>query len=194
MSAKLLIWGGIAAAALAALGIKGASLYNKAAQALGMINFNFSFVRIHGLVGEEITKFTNPTIRVVFNLNLKNFTGFNIDVQKIYCRIETKKEGTKDWSVIALPSGYFNIKLADGGELNKPLYFDFKGVGTITSLINKANRHRVVITAELKGQRLPEYTTDLDLTGPISKFWDLAQKVNTIKQKVGLKGIDELAN
>ncbi len=183
---KVLLFGGIATALVFA-GLKGAEVYNRVSQALGTINFNFSFVRIDGFVGEKVTWFTNPTIRVLFNLNLKNFSGFNLDVQKIYCRVEVQKAGTKEWAVIALPSGYINLKLLDGAEMNKPLSFDFKGLSTITSLTNKDNRHRVVITAEVKGQRLPAYTTDLELAGSFSKF------LTTAKKLIGLKGVAELA-
>jgi hypothetical protein len=184
---KILMFAGLAAA-VAAVGVKGYSEVNKLKQALGTFNFSFAFVRIHGLIGEGITKFTNPTIRVIFNINLKNFTGYNIEINKIYARIETQKAGSNSWSVIATPGGYMDIKLADGGNIDKLIQFDFKGLGTITSLISKTNRHRVVMTYTFKGKSMPEYTTDLDLAGPIAAFW--AKSKNAIN---ALKGVEDLA-
>jgi hypothetical protein len=181
---------GLGLAALAAVitgGVKGVSAYNKLKDAVGNFNFAFAFLRIHGLIGEGITKFTSPTIRVLFNLNLKNFTGFDIQVTKIYARIEMQKAGSKDWSVIATPTGYLDLNLKDGKEENKTLTFDFKSLATITSLINKNNRHRVYMTYQFKGQAM-NYTTDLDLTGPISTYW------TKIKSSFpALKGVEDLA-
>jgi len=177
---KILI-GTAIVAGVATLGVKGASLYNKVKQAAGNINFSVSFLRIHGLIGEGLTKFISPTIRVLFNLNLSNFSGFDIDVKKIYARIEANKAGTNSWDVIAKTNSYLDIALVDGKESNKTLTIDFKGLSTVTSLTNKGNRHRVVLTYNFKGQQL-DYTSDLDLTGPISTYWAKAKNsINSLK-------------
>lgn len=162
-------------------GYKGVSFYNKVKQASGNITFDVSFLRIHGLIGEGITKLVSPTIRTLFNLELKNFSGFDIEVTKIFARIETNKAGSKDWNPIATTTDYFAIKLFDGKQINKTLTFDFKGLGTITSLINKTNRHRIVLTYNYKGQQL-EFMKDVDLTSPINSFWQKAQsKFNSLR-------------
>jgi hypothetical protein len=160
-------------AVLAALGFaayKGTSFLNKVKQASGNINFAVSFSRIHGLIGEGLTKLISPTIRVLFNLNLKNFSGFSVDVKNIYARIETQKDTDKSWSAIATTSSYFNITTNDGTEINKTLTFDFKGIPTITSLISKGNRHRIVMTYNFKGQQL-QFIEDIDISGPINSYW-----------------------
>lgn len=168
-------------AAVATLGYKGVSFVNKLKQASGNITFNVSFLRIHGLIGEGITKFVSPTIRTLFNLELKNFSGFDIEVTKIIARVEYNKAGTQDWTVIATTDNYFTIKTTDGKIIYKTLVFDFKGLGTITSLINKTNRHRIVLTYNYKGQQL-QFIQDVDLTSPINSFWQKAQKsFNTLK-------------
>lgn len=155
-------------------GYKGVSFVNKLKQAAGNINFDIAFVRVHGLVGEGITKFTSPTIRTLFNLSLKNFSGFDVEVTKIYARVETNKANSQDWSVIATTIDYLKINLPDGKQINKTLTFDFKGLGTITSLINKTNRHRIVLTYNYKGQQL-QFIKDVDLTSPINSFWQKAK-------------------
>lgn len=159
---------------LAFAGYKGVSFYNKVKQASGNINFNVSFLRVHGLMGEGITKFVSPTIRTLFNLNLKNFSGFDVEVTKIYARIETNKAGSNNFNVLATTTDYFTINLIDGKEINKTLIFDFKGLATITSLINKTNRHRIVLTYNYKGQQL-QFINDVDLTSPINSFWQKAK-------------------
>jgi hypothetical protein len=168
-------------AAVATLGYKGVSFVNKVKQASGNITFNVSFLRIHGLIGEGITKFVSPTIRTLFNLELKNFSGFDIEVTKIIARVEYNKAGTQDWTNVATTDNYFTIKTTDGKIINKTLVFDFKGLATITSLINKTNRHRIVLTYNYKGQQL-QFIQDVDLTSPINSFWQKAQKsFNTLK-------------
>ena len=165
-------------------GYKGISFVNKLKQASGNINFDVAFVRVHGLIGEGITKFTNPIIRALFNLSLKNFSGFDVEVTKIYARIETNKAGTSDWSVIATTIDYLKINLPDGKQINKTLTFDFKGLGTITSLTNKSNRHRIVLTYNYKGQQL-QFIQDVDLTSPINSFWQKAK--NTFNSFKGVQ-------
>jgi hypothetical protein len=167
--------------AVAALSYKGVSFVNKLKQASGNINFDVAFLRVHGLIGEGIAKFTSPTIRTLFNLNLSNFSGFDIEVTKIFARVETNKAGTQDWSAIATTSNYITIKITDGKVINQTLTIDFKGLGTITSLINKANRHRIVLTYNYKGQQL-QFIKDVDLTSPINAFWKKAQgQFNSLK-------------
>lgn len=167
--------------AVAALSYKGVSFVNKLKQASGNINFDVAFLRIHGLIGEGISKFTSPTIRTLFNLKLSNFSGFDIEVTKIFARVETNKGGTQDWSVIATTSNYIAIKITDGKVINQTLTIDFKGLVTITSLINKANRHRIVLTYNYKGQQL-QFIKDVDLTSPINAFWKKAQgQFNSLK-------------
>ncbi len=149
---------------------KGVSFVNKLKQAAGNITPDVAFVRVHGLMGDGITKFTNPTIRTLFDLSIKNFSGFNIDVTNIYARVETSKGNSNSWSVIATTSDYMKISLQDGKQINKTLTLDFKGLGTITSLISKTNRHRIVLTYNYKGQQL-QFIKDVDLTSPINSFW-----------------------
>lgn len=156
---------------LAYAGFKGATFYSKVKQASGNINFKVSFLRVHGLVGEGITKFLSPTIRTLFNLNLTNFSGFDVEVTRIYARIETSKATSNNiWDVIATTTDYQSIKLVDGKEINKTLTFDFKGLATISSLIKKTNRHRIVLTYNYMGQQL-QFISDVDITGPINSFW-----------------------
>lgn len=180
-------------AGLVAASYKGVSFYNKVKQASGNITFGVSFLRVHGLVGEGITKFLSPTIRTLFNLNLKNFSGFNVDVTKIFARIETNKSGATTWDAIATTTDYLAINLKDATQINKTLTFDFKGTGTISSLINKKNRHRIVLTYNYKGQQL-QFIQDVDLAGPINSFW---QKVkggtNSLKGTNAINTINLLA-
>ena len=177
---------------------KGYSFYNKLKQASGNINFNVSFLRVQGLIGNGITKFLSPTIQVAFKLNIKNFSGFDIDVKKIYARVESNQANNDKWNVIATSSGfghnslyiegYLNLKLKDGLEDNYDLYIDFKGLPTIKSLMNKTTRQRIVMTYEYKGQAL-DYTSDVDIATPINAYW---QKIkNGIHS---LKGVASFGN
>ena len=147
----------------------------------GNINFAVAFLRVHGLIGEGILKFTSPTIRTLFNLQLRNFSGFDIEVNKIYARIETNVAGSQDWKVIATTTDYLTIKLPDGKVKNETLTLDFVGLDTITSLINKKNRHRIVLTYNYKGQQL-QYVSDVDITGPINSYWQkIKGNTNSLK-------------
>ncbi len=169
---------------------KGVSFVNKVKQASGNVNFNLSFLRIHGLIGDGITKFISPTVRVLFNLNTKNFSGFDIEVTKIFARVESNKVNSTSWSVVASTNNYTKLNLRDASETNTILTFDFKGLSTITSLLNKTNRHRIVLTYNYKGQQL-ETIKDIDITGPLNSFWQKAtQKFNSLK---GLTSATHLA-
>lgn len=161
---------------------KGVSLYNKVKIGVTNITPNVSFLRVHGLIGDGITKFLSPTIRTLFNLNIKNFSGFDIDVTKIYAKIEVSKDGGKNYKSIATTSNYINISIPDGKEINKELTIDFKGLSTISSLMNKNNSHRILLSYNYKGQAL-QTTQDIDISGQISSYW---QK---IKGSFSLKGI-----
>ena len=155
---------------LVAVSYKGASFYKKLKQASGNIMFDVSFLRIYGLVGEGITKFISPTVRVLFNLELKNFSGLNIEITDIFARIDFSKNGGKDWASVASAINRLTINSKDGSQINKELTFDFKGISTITSLINKTNKHRIVLTYNLKGQQL-QFIKEIDISGPLSAFW-----------------------
>jgi hypothetical protein len=160
---------------------KGIAFYNKVKNGVGNITFNVSFLRVHGLIGDGLTKFISPTIRTLFNLNLKNFSGFNIAVTQIYARVETQKSVNGKWAVIATTNDYMSINLPDGKSVDKTLTIDFKGLGTIASLTNKLNRHRIVLTYNYKGQTL-SFIQEVDLTSPISSFWNkMKNSFNTLK-------------
>lgn len=182
ISAVVALVGGIA--------YKGVSFVNKIKQASGNINVNVSFLRIHGLMGDGITKFISPVVRVLFNLNIKNFSGFDIEVNKIFARVETNKVNSTTWDVIASTNDYLKITLRDGKQSNTTLTLDFKGLSTITSLLNKTNRHRIVLTYNYKGQQL-ESIKDIDITGPLNSFWQKVQSnFNSLK---GLTSATHLA-
>lgn len=166
---------------LAGCAYKGVSYVHKIKQASGNVNYNISFLRIHGLVGEGITKILSPTIRILFNLNIKNFTGFDIEVKNIYVKVQTQTTGSNEWKTIGTTNGYTNLSVIDGKEKNETLVFDFKGLTTINSLINKKNRHRIVMTYEFKGQSL-DYTNDVNITGAINTYWQKAKNsINSLK-------------
>lgn len=168
---------------------KGYSFYNKLKQASGNINFNVSFLRVHGLVGNTgIAQLLNPILRIIFNLNVKNFSGFDIDVQNIHVRVETQPTNSTTWKPLGSTTVYINLSVKDGKEKDEELYFDFKGFATIASLTNKKNRHRIVMTYEYKGQAL-DYTSDVDIATPINAYW---QKIkNGIHS---LKGVASFGN
>lgn len=161
---------------------KGYSFYNKVKQATGNVNFSISFLRVHGLVGKKgFEQFLHPVIRILFNLNVKNFSGFDIDVKNIRVRVEAQTAGNDTWNMIGATTVYLNLSVKDGKEKNQELYFDFKGIATITSLINKKNRHRIVMTYEYKGQSL-DYTSDVDIVTPINTYWQkIKSGVNSLK-------------
>lgn len=161
---------------------KGVAMYNKLKQASGNINFSVSFLRVHGLVGGTgITQLLNPIIRVLFNLNVKNFSGFDIEVKNIHVRLETQTTGNTTWKVLGTTNVYINLTVKDGKDKDEELRFDFKGLATIASLTNKKNRHRVVITYDFKGQPL-EYISDVDITSPINSYWQKARNnFNSLK-------------
>ena len=167
---------------LGLLAWKGYSVYSKVKAGIGNITPTVSFLRIHGLIGDGLTKFISPVIRTLFNLNIKNFSGFDISVTKIYARIETQKAGIGNWNSIATTSTYLSIAVKDGTQKDIILTIDFKGLGTISSLINKSNRHRIVLTYDYKGQTL-QTIKDVDISSPINSFWMKA------KGSLSLKGI-----
>ncbi len=168
---------------------KGYSFYNKVKQATGNVNFSISFLRVHGLFGNKgIEQLLNPVIRILFNLNVKNFSGFDIDVKNIRVRVEAQTAGNSTWNMIGATTVYMNLAVKDGTEKNQELYFDFKGYATITSLTNKKNRHRIVMTYEYKGQSL-DYTSDVDIVTPINTYW---QKIKSGVNS--LKGISSFGN
>ena len=161
---------------------KGYSFYNKVKQATGNVNFSISFLRVHGLLGNKgIEQLLQPVIRILFNLNVKNFSGFDIDVKNIRVRVETQTAGNTTWNMLGATTLYINLAVKDGTEKNQELYFDFKGFATITSIINKKNRHRIVMTYEYKGQSL-QYISEVDITSPINSYWQKVRKnINSLK-------------
>lgn len=161
---------------------KASALANKLKQATGNINISVSFLRVHGLVGSKgIAQLLNPIIRVLLNLNIKNFSGFDVEVKNIRVRIETLKSGSKDWIFLGATDKYINLSVTDGKEKDETLTLDFKGFATIASVTNKKNRHRIFVTYELKGQAL-EYISDIDITSPISAYWQkIKGSINSLK-------------
>ena len=77
-----IVWG---LGVLGLLAWKGYSVYSKVKAGVGNITPTVSFLRIHGLIGDGLTKFISPVIRTLFNLNIKNFSGFDISVTKNLC-------------------------------------------------------------------------------------------------------------
>ena len=161
---------------------KGVSYVNKIKQATGNLNFSVSFLRVHGLVGNKgIEQLLNPIIRILFNLNVKNFSGFDIEVKNIRVRVEAQTASNTTWKMIGATTVYLNLSVKDGKEKNQELYFDFKGFATITSLTNKKNRHRIVMTYEYKGQSL-DYINDVDIVTPINTYWQkIKGGINSLK-------------
>lgn len=139
------------------------------------IDFNISFNRVHGLMGEGFSRFVSPVIRTIFTLSLKNFSGLNLAVNKIYTRIEVQKPGSMDWTVIASQVSYINIISNDGTNKDVAIPVDIKGFAAIGSLTNRKNKHRAVVSYEFKGVS-GTYIKDLDVAGPIAVWYDQQKK------------------
>lgn len=148
---------------------------NKLKEKAANIDFGFGFNRIHGLIGDGISKFLSPTVRIIFNLQLKNFSGINLEAKKIYTRIEAQKPGQKDWTVVATQTGYQNIAIKDGENKTFPVSMDVKGFASISSLTNRKNRHRAVVSYEFKGIA-GTYTSDIDIASKLGAFYDQQKK------------------
>jgi len=174
MSRKVIIGGTILAAVI---GI-GAAVINKVKKGVEKIDLNVSFLRVHGLVGTIF----NPGLQVVFNLNVKNFSGLDIEVRDVYTRIETAKAGSNEWSTVATQADYVNVAVINGKTSNLAIVIEFKGLPLLKSFIDKTNRHRAVVSYSFKGIG-GEYVKDLDLNGAIAPY------VATLKSKLGLSGV-----
>lgn len=155
--------------------IAGKVAVDKLKQKAANIDFNIGFNRIHGFMGEGISKFLSPVIRTIFTLSLKNFSGLNLAVNKIYTRIEVQKPGSLDWTVIASQVNYINIAVNDGTNKDVAIPVDIKGFAAIGSLTNRKNKHRAVVSYEFKGIS-GTYVKDLDLAGPIALWYDQQKK------------------
>lgn len=139
------------------------------------IDFNIGFNRIHGFMGEGLSKFLSPVIRTIFTLSLKNFSGLNLAVNKIYTRIEVQKPGSMEWTVIASQVNYINVAINDGQSKNVDIPVDIKGFAAISSITNRKNKHRAVVSYEFKGIS-GTYVKDLDLAGPLFTWYDQQKK------------------
>lgn len=168
------------------LAVGGKYTIDKLKRAAANIDFGISFNRIHGLVGEGVAKFLNPTIRLVFDLTLKNYSGLDLDASNIFTRIETKKPGETSWSIIATQQGYMNIRVPNGKEKTQQITVDVKGFSTIGSITNKKNSHRAVVKYTFKGIEM-EYVKELDVAGPISQYW---QNVKSKFSSLGAASIE----
>lgn len=139
------------------------------------IDFSVDFSRVHGFMGSGITKFLSPTIRTIFNLTLKNFSGFALSAEKIYTRIEVQTPGSEDWTIIASQTEYINVAVADGATVVKPISVDIKGLASLKSIFNRKNKHRAVITYNFKGVS-GNYITNIDVAGKFGAWYDSQRK------------------
>lgn len=156
------------------------------------IDFSIDFNRVHGFMGDGLTKFLNPTIRTIFNLTLKNFSGYNLSAEKIYTRIEVQTPGSTDWTLIASQIEYITVSVTDGKTTVTPIAIDIKGLAAIKSLFNKKNKHRAVVTYNFKGVS-GNYITAIDIA---SKFdvWYSAQrkKIPALPQLSGVSDTNSI--
>jgi len=180
MKKGTLIIGSILLAAAAGTAYTVSTYKKKAAN----ITFGFGFNRIHGLIGEGISKFLNPTIRTVFNIDIKNYSGLNLSAEKVYARLEVRTPGSNSWDVVATQTGYKNFTINDGKEISQEITMDVKGAAAITSLTNKKNLHRVAVSYVFKG--VPGvYHEEIQIADQVTAYW------NKMKLKFpGLTGVE----
>jgi len=179
------IFAGVSITTLAVIGaIKGISFYNKAKNAINNIQFLFSFVRVQGLIGEGITRFTNPIFQVIFFLEVKNLSDFNIDATNIVATIQ-ESNNSLSWNTIAISDNQFKINVpARGGSSKTQMPINFKGFSTIKALANMSGKkYRALITYRYKGASL-QYIQDI----PLQQHIKLA--IDSLKIGLNLKGID----
>ncbi len=169
MNKGVLILAGAVATGLAVF--TGKKAVEKIKRSVANIDFGISFNRIHGLVGEGVARFLNPTVRVLVDLTLKNYSGFDLEAKKIFTRLETRLPSQADWSIIATQQGYLDINVANGAEKKNTLQIDVKGFAAIGNLTKKTTKCRAVVKYEFKGIEL-EYIKEIDVAAPIAAYWN----------------------
>lgn len=173
MSSKGVIIG--LTALIGTLAVAGRFTINRLKERAANIEFNINFNRIHGFMGEGITRFLSPIIRTYFTISLKNFSGLNLSANRIYTRIEVQRPGSLEWTVIATQVDYLNVSVTDGQTKNIQVPVDIKGFSAIASITNRQNKHRAVVSYQLKGVNAT-YVKDLNISGSLFTWYDQQKK------------------
>lgn len=164
-------------------GVKGYSFYNKLKNAVNNIQFMFSFVQVNGLIGSGITKFTNPVLQVIFELQVKNLSDFNVNATNIVATIQQQSKDLS-WNNIAQTENQFIINApAKGGSSKINIPINFKGLSTLSSVANIKSNYRALITYQYRGTSL-QHKENI----PLQQYIKLA--IDNLKSGLNLKGIE----
>lgn len=160
---------------------KGISYYNRVKNATNNMQIGFAFVRVHGLIGNGITKLTNPVLQVIFQLQIKNLSDFVIKATNIVATVQQNING--QWSQIAITDNFFQFNSAPGTSTNVTIPINFAGLTTLASIANiNTRKYRVLVTYRINNNTL-SFTQDL----PLQQY--LRGSIDALKAGLNLKGL-----
>lgn len=165
--------------------IKGVSYYNRVKTAVDNIQFNFAFVRVQGLIGQGITRFTNPILQVIFQIQIQNLSDFDIRATRVVATIQQQAANSKEWTNIAQANHPFEINVKQGKSFSHDLPVNFQGLSTLKSLANlSTNKYRVLVSYRVNNNTLV-YTKNL----PLQQY--LKSSIDSLKAGLNLKGLQQ---
>lgn len=158
------------------------SQVSKFKDAASNFTFNVFFKRIHSLKLNVLT--------VVYGAQIKNLSGISVTAKNTFVLLQFSSDNGMNWDNIGASNKRINIPLKDNETASVEMEVQVNMSDTLTSLLAKSNRYRIVVKYEVFGAQ-QQYVKAYDFTKnlksiPGFKGIDGVQKAPTLGQKKDL--------
>lgn len=172
----------LGAAGLVAVGAIVKSQISKFKDAASNFTFNVFFKRIHSLKLNVLT--------VVYCAQIKNLSGISVTAKNVFVLLQFSSDNGMNWDNIGASNKRINVPLKDNETASVEMEVQVNMSDTLTSLLAKSNRYRIVVKYEVLGVQ-KQYVKAYDFTKnlksiPGFKGIDGVQKAPTLGQKKDL--------
>ena len=172
----------LGAAGALAVGAIVKSQVKKLKDAASNFTFNVFFKRIHSLKLNVLT--------VVYGAQIKNLSGISVTAKNVFVLLQFSSDNGMNWDNIGASNKRINIPLKDNETASVEMEVQVNMSDTLTSLLAKSNRYRIVVKYEVFGAQ-QQYVKAYDFTKnlksiPGFKGIDGVQKAPTLAQKKDL--------
>lgn len=158
----------LGAAGVLAVGALVKSQVSKFKDAASNFTFNVLFKRIHSL--------KNNILTVVYAAEIKNLSGITVTAKNAFVLLQFSSDNGMNWDNIGASNKRISIPLQDNQTAKVDMEVQVNLSDTLTSLLAKSNRYRIVIKYEVFGAQ-QQYVKAYDFT-------------KNLKSIPGFKGID----
>lgn len=176
----------LGAAGVLALGTIITSNFNRLRDASNNFLFNVFFKRVHSL--------KNGVLTVVYGTEIKNLSGISVTVKNVFVLLQFSSDSGMNWTNIGASSEKLTADLNDNSTTSLEVPVQINMSDTLTSLLAKSNRYRVVVKYDVFGAP-QQFVKAYDFTQTLKKIPGFGaveglKKAKSPKEKRGLvKGI-----